>query len=290
MRFMAQIAALQMASAPQVQANLLEARRLLQESAAKGAALAVLPENFAMMGIQDADLLSIAEEPGKGPLQDFLSSQASRLKMWVVGGTIPLRAMRDDRVRAACLVFNDQGEMVARYDKIHLFDVHVPDSTEHYFESKIIEPGQSLVTVDTPIGRMGLAICYDLRFPELFRGLLDQGAEFVVIPSAFTALTGQAHWETLLRARAIENQYFILAAAQGGFHLNGRETHGHSALVDPWGRVEGMLARNPGVLVADLDCDCVVKIRRLFPAVQHRHFRCDTASPVAAGDGSEKKS
>lgn len=283
---MTQIAALQMASAPQVQPNLLEAKRLLQESAQKGAVLAVLPENFAMMSMQDADLLSIAEEPGRGPLQDFLANQASRLKMWVVGGTIPLRATREDRVRAACLVFNDQGEVVARYDKIHLFDVHVPDSAEHYSESGIIEPGQSLVTVDTPVGRMGLAVCYDLRFPELFRGLLDQGAEFVVIPSAFTALTGQAHWEILLRARAIENQYFVLAAAQGGFHLNGRETHGHSALIDPWGRIDSMLARTPGVLVADLHCDCVDRIRRLFPAVRHRRFHCNTMNLLPTGKQS----
>lgn len=274
---MTRIAAIQMASSPQVQANVLEARRLLQDAANKGAALAVLPENFAMMAMHDNDLLTIVEKPGTGPLQDFLAQQARRLGIWIVGGTIPLRSERADRVRASCLVFSDRGEWVGRYDKIHLFDVHVPDSDERYTESAIIEPGNRLVTLETPVGRMGLAVCYDLRFPELFRGLLDQGAKFVVMPSAFTALTGQAHWEILLRARAIENQYFLLAAAQGGFHLNGRETYGHSALVDPWGRIEASLGRNPGVLVAEMDCECVERIRRLFPAVHHRRLDCETA-------------
>lgn len=276
---MTNVAAIQMASGPQPQANLLEAKRLLKEAAKKGAGLVVLPENFAMMGMQDADILKIAEDPSGGPLQDFLAEQARFLGIWIVGGTVPLRTPRGERARSACMVYDDQGQRVARYDKIHLFDVRIPDGDERYAESRIYEPGDHIVTLDTPFGRMGLAVCYDLRFPELFRGLLDQGAEFVAMPAAFTAQTGQAHWDILLRARAIENQSFMLAAAQGGFHVNGRETYGHSALVDPWGRVVAQLGRNPGVLVADLSCECVGRIRTLFPAVHHRRLACEVQVP-----------
>ncbi|WP_024327001.1 carbon-nitrogen hydrolase family protein [Thioalkalivibrio sp. AKL19] len=272
---MTQVAAIQMASGPQPQANLLEAKRLLQEAADKGARLAVLPENFAFMGMQETDILGIAEvADGAGPLQAFLAEQARRLGLWIVGGTIPLRTQDGERARSACLVFDDQGQQVARYDKIHLFDVRLPDSTEAYTESKVFERGDRVVVVDTPVGRMGLAICYDLRFPELFRALLDQGAEWVALPAAFTAQTGQAHWDVLLRARAIENQYYMLSAAQGGFHVNGRETFGHSALVDPWGRVVGQLQRNPGVLVTNLDHTQAERIRNSFPAVEHRRLPC----------------
>lgn len=274
------VAAIQMASGPHVQNNLLEAKRLLKNAAERGAQLIVLPENFAMMGMHDADVLGIAEEPGSGPLQDFLAEQARRLGVWIVGGTIPLRAgKRALRARAACLVFDASGAAVARYDKMHLFDVHVPDSNEQYAESNTYESGDHIVTLDTPFGRMGLAVCYDLRFPELFRGLLDHGAEYVVLPAAFTAQTGQAHWDVLLRARAIENQMFMLAAAQGGFHINGRETYGHSALIDPWGRIVAQLTRNPGLLVAEMGCDCVERIRRLFPAVHHRRLACEVSVP-----------
>jgi len=277
---MTNVAAIQMASGPQPQANLLEARRLLKDAAKKGAGLVVLPENFAMMGMQDADVLKIAEDPDGGPLQDFLAEQARQLGIWIVGGTVPLRTLRGDRARSACMVYDDRGQRVARYDKMHLFDVRLPDGDEHYAESRIYESGDHIVTLDTPFGRMGLAVCYDLRFPELFRGLLDEGAEFVSMPAAFTAQTGQAHWDILLRARAIENQFFVLAAAQGGFHVNGRETYGHSALIDPWGRVVAQLGRNPGVLVADLSCDCVGRIRRLFPAVHHRRLACEVQVPA----------
>ncbi len=276
---MTKVAAIQMASGPQPQANLLEAERLLREAADQGAQLVVLPENFAAMGMQDADILDLAEIPDQGPVQAFLAQQARRLKLWLVGGTVPLQTERGDRVRSACLVYDDRGERVARYDKIHLFDVRLPDGDESYAESRTYEPGAHTVTLDTPFGRMGLSICYDLRFPELFRGLLDQGAELVVMPAAFTAQTGQAHWDILLRARAIENQLFMLAAAQGGFHVNGRETHGHSALIDPWGRVVAQLGRNPGVLVGDFSGECVSKIRRLFPAVHHRRLPVAVETP-----------
>lgn len=276
------VAAIQMASGPQVQTNLLEVKRQLTEAAGRGAELIVLPENFALMGMQDEDILKIAETPGQGPLQDFLREQARRLNVWLVGGTVPLRTLRGDRARSACLVYDSAGEFAARYDKMHLFDVRLPDSEEHYVESNLYEPGEHIVTLDTPFGHMGLAICYDLRFPELFRGLLDQGAEFVVMPAAFTAQTGQAHWDVLLRARAIENQMFVLASAQGGFHINGRETHGHSALVDPWGRVVARLGRNPGLLFTEMNCDCVARIRKLFPAVSHRRLACEVSVPEVA--------
>ncbi|WP_038082739.1 carbon-nitrogen hydrolase family protein [Thioalkalivibrio sp. ALgr1] len=272
---MTQVAAIQMASGPQPQANLLEAKRLLQEAADKGARLAVLPENFAFMGMQESDILGIAEvADGAGPLQAFLAEQARRLGLWIVGGTVPLQTEDGGRVRSACLVFDDQGQQVARYDKIHLFDVQLPDSSEAYTESKVFERGDKVVVVDTPVGRMGLAICYDLRFPELFRALLDQGADWVALPAAFTAQTGQAHWDVLLRARAIENQYYMLSSAQGGFHVNGRETYGHSALIDPWGRVVDQLQRNPGVLLADLDHAQVERIRTVFPTIEHRRLVC----------------
>jgi predicted amidohydrolase len=271
---MKKVAAVQMSSGSQPQANLLEASRWLREAAERGADLVVLPENFALMARTDADILAIAEDWQQGPLQHFLAEQARQLGLWVVGGTLPLRSHRHDRARSACLVFDDRGECVARYDKIHLFDVRVPDSDEHYTESCLYEPGEQLTTLDTPLGRLGLAICYDLRFPELFRGLQQQGAECLVMPAAFTAQTGQAHWDLLLRARAVENQCFFLAAAQGGFHINGRETYGHSALVDPWGRVVGQLGRSPGVLVQDMDLTCVQQVRKVFPAVHHRRLAC----------------
>ncbi len=270
---MTQVAAIQMASGPQPRANLLEAGRLLREAAARGAQVAVLPENFAFMGMQETDTLEIAETAGgDGPMQAFLAQQARELGIWIVGGTIPLRTSMGERVRSACLVFDDQGTRVGRYDKIHLFDVRLPENGEAYTESRVFEPGDTVVAIDTPAGRMGLAICYDLRFPELFRALLDHGAEWVALPAAFTARTGQAHWEPLLRARAIENQCYLLAAAQGGFHVNGRETHGHSTLIDPWGRVLAELGRSPGVLVDALDREQVYRIRRSFPAVDHRRL------------------
>ena len=272
---MTPVAAIQMASGTQPQANLADARRRMAEAAEQGARVLVLPENFAFMGMQETDVLDIAEAPdGQGPLQRFLAEQARALGVWIVGGTLPLRAPDGRRVRSACLVYDEQGEVVARYDKIHLFDVHLPDNNEAYTESRVYQPGDEVVTVDTPAGRLGLAICYDLRFPELFRALLDQGAEWIALPSAFTAQTGQAHWEVLLRARAVENQLYVVAAAQGGFHVNGRETWGHSAVIDPWGRVLGELGRNPGVLLGEIDGREVERMRTVFPTVSHRRLGC----------------
>ncbi len=264
------IAAIQMATSPNVSANLLEAERLIAEAAESGAGLVVLPENFAFMGEHDRDMCTLAEAQGDGPLQEFLSQMASRYGVWIVGGTIPMRAKVASKVRAACIVFNSAGQQVAHYDKIHLFDVDLLEADEHYQESATIEAGERAVVVDSPFGRLGVAVCYDLRFPELFRRLLELGVEVFVIPSAFTAITGKAHWQTLVRARAIENLAFVVAAAQGGYHVNGRETHGHSMIVDPWGTILAQVPRGTGSVSCVLDRDYQDTIRRSFPTIKHR--------------------
>ena len=266
------VAAIQMASGPQVAANLNEAGRLIARAATAGARLVVLPENFAIMPMLDADRLDAAEQDGQGPIQEFLATQARSHGVWLVGGTMPMRSGDAKRVRAACLLYNARGERVARYDKIHLFDVRL-DSGEEYNESAAIEPGDTPVVADTPFGRLGLAVCYDLRFPELFRRLLDQGAELFAVPSAFTVRTGRAHWELLVRARAVENLAYVIAAAQGGYHLNGRETYGDSMIVNPWGEVLDRLARGSGVVVGDIDRRQFEHTRQRFPSIQHRKLR-----------------
>jgi nitrilase len=266
--------AVQMASGPNLSANLLEAERLVEEAASAGADLAVLPENFAFMGRSEREIVGLGERDGTGPLQDFLSQLARRLGIWLVGGTVPIVGETADKVRAACLVFDAQGRRMARYDKIHLFDVHLVETDERYRESETIEPGTELCVVDSPFGRIGLAVCYDLRFPELFRALVDRGAELIVLPAAFTALTGRAHWHTLVRARAVENLSFVIAAAQGGFHISGRETYGHSMVVDPWGSVLAELPRGTGVVAAVLDRDFQATTRRNFPCLDHRRLHC----------------
>ncbi len=269
------VAAIQMATSPNVSANLLEAERLITEAAESGAGLIVLPENFAFLGEHDREMCTLKEREGDGPLQGFLSQMASRFGVWLVGGTIPMEASDGAKVRAACLVFNDQGEQVSRYDKIHLFDVQLVESNERYEESNVIEPGEQVVVVETPFGRLGLAVCYDLRFPELFRKLLSLGAEIFVVPSAFTAITGKAHWETLVRARAIENLAFVVAAAQGGYHRSGRETHGHSMIVDPWGAILAQVPRGTGFVSIELDREYQGTVRRTFPTIEHRRVSLD---------------
>lgn len=263
-----------MASSPNVGANLIEAGRLIGEAAGRGAKLVVLPENFAIMGLKETDKVGIREPEGSGQIQDFLAQQAQRHGVWLVGGTIPLVSADEGRIRAACLLFNDKGQQVARYDKIHLFDVHIEESGEHYVESETIEPGERSTVVDTPFGRLGLAVCYDLRFPELFRDMVDQQVDVVALPSAFTAITGKAHWEVLLRARAIENQCYVVAAAQGGYHASGRETHGNSMIVEPWGAILDRLPRGAGVVSAEVDADRLASLRRTFPVLEHRRLHC----------------
>ncbi|WP_093032788.1 carbon-nitrogen hydrolase family protein [Thiocapsa roseopersicina] len=268
------VGAVQMATGPNVNANLFEAERLIKAAKDKGASLVVLPENFAFMGKRDQDQLALREEDGDGPLQAFLARVAKQQGVWLVGGTIPLAAHDAGKVRAACLVFDDRGERVGRYDKVHLFDVCLPEGGERYQESATIEPGDETVVLDTPFGRMGVAVCYDLRFPEMFRRMLDSGMEILAIPSSFTAITGKAHWETLVRARAIENLAYVIAAAQGGFHINGRETHGHSMIVDPWGTVLAQVPRGSGFICCALDDDYQDSVRRNFPTIDHRRLKC----------------
>ena len=267
---MNQAAAIQMTSGPEVAGNLEQARPLLEEAAARGAQLAVLPENFAFLGLRDADKRGIAEPDGDGPIQDFLAATAQRLKMWLVGGTVPIRGGVDGRVAAASVVYDADGRRVARYDKIHLFDVDIPDRAESYRESAHVAPGSRVVVLDTPVGRVGLSVCYDVRFPELFRRLSAAGAQILTVPSAFTSPTGRAHWETLLCARAIENLCYVIAPAQSGFHPNGRETYGDSMIVDFWGRVLQRLPRGRGCVVAEVDAARQVEVRRNFPALMHR--------------------
>lgn len=267
---MIKVAAVQMASGPKLGANLIEAERLVAEAAADGAQLVVLPENFALMGRSERDILTIRERPGVGPIQDFLATQAARHGIWLVGGTVPLTASVDDKVRACALLFDDSGQQVARYDKLHLFDVELVDSEERYAESATIEPGSQVCVTATPFGRLGIAVCYDLRFPELFREMMDQGAELIALPAAFTAVTGRAHWEVLIRARAIENVCYLIAADQGGYHVSGRETHGHSAIVDPWGSVIAEAVSGNACVSAEVDMERQRSLRRQFPVLEHR--------------------
>ncbi len=260
------VAAIQMASGPNVSGNLSEARRLIAKAAEQGARLVVLPEFFAIMGMNEQEKVQVREQPGAGPIQSFLSETARTHKVWLVGGSIPLAASSPDKVLNSCLVFDDQGQQVARYDKIHLFSLSL--GNESYDEARTIEPGTRVVVVDSPFGRIGLAVCYDLRFPELFRAMKD--VDIVVLPAAFTETTGKMHWEVLLRARAIENLAYVVASAQGGYHVNGRETHGNSMIVDPWGRVLDRLPRGSGVVIAEINRTYQASLRNSLPALSHR--------------------
>lgn len=263
-----------MASSPNVEANLIEAERLIRAASEAGAKLLVLPENFALMGLTEFDKLDHAETDGEGVIQNFLAEMASRYSVWVVGGTLPIEAPVPRKVQASCLVFDDKGTRIVRYDKIHLFDVNVPGTDERYRESDTISAGNRPRVVDTPFGRLGLAICYDLRFPELFRNMLSDGVELIAIPSAFTAKTGLAHWEVLVRARAVENLCYVIAANQGGFHRNGRQTYGRSMIVDPWGKVLAEMASGPGTVVAEIDLEMLARVRGSFPVLEHRRLEC----------------
>lgn len=266
----ARVAAVQMTSGSSVSANLQAAHRGLMEAAQAGARVIVLPENFAFLGLRDADKLQVAELPGVGPIQDRLADHARELRVWIVAGTVPLRVPGESRVAAASLVFNAEGRVVARYDKLHLFDVDIPGKAEAYRESTHIRPGSDVVVVDTPCGRLGLSVCYDLRFAELYRAMSAQGAEWFAVPAAFTVPTGEAHWEVLLRARAIENLAAVVAAGQVGSHENGRATYGDSLIVNHWGEVQSRLREGTGVVWADLDLEAQRRARHAFPVLQHR--------------------
>ena len=269
------IAAIQMASGPQIKANLMEATRLIREAANKGAGMVVLPESFALMAMSESENIDIAEEQGTGQIQDTLRQCAIENKVWLVAGSIPLKTSDSHRVSAASLMFNDKGEIVARYNKIHLFDVVIDSgageekTTDTYKESDTFKAGKDIVVVDTPFGRIGMSICYDLRFPMLYREMVRQGAEIFLIPSAFTKTTGKIHWEPLIKARAIENQCYVIAPAQGGYHVNGRHTYGHSMMVDYLGQVHGLHLKGTGIITMNIDLKAQKKIRKSFPVLQH---------------------
>jgi len=265
---MTKVAAVQMNSQNNVEENLKSAALLIEKAAEEGAELVVLPENFALMGANEEEKLAIKEQEGKGPIQEFLKNQAKQRGIYVVGGTIPIESEYPDKVYATCFVYNDRGRQIARYDKIHLFDVHVGE--QMYQESKSIIPGTKIVVVPTPFGTLGLSVCYDLRFPELYRRLLQHGANILIIPAAFTKETGQAHWEVLLRARAIENLSYVVAAAQVGSHPAERETFGDSIVVSPWGEVLNHKERHVGVVVSEVDLNMLFVIRKRFPALEHQ--------------------
>ncbi len=260
------IAALQMVSGPRVGDNLATAGHLVDEAVRQGAQVVVLPEYFPIIGAADADRVRARESFGQGPVQDWLAATAVRHGLWIFAGSIPLTASVPDKMRNSSLVFNPQGECVARYDKIHLFGFRKGD--ESYDESAFIEAGDTPVAVDTPFGRIALSICYDLRFPELYRSLGP--VDLILMPAAFTETTGRAHWEILLRARAIENQCYLLAVGQGGTHENGRQTHGNSMIIDPWGEILDRKLKGPGVVIADLDHQRIADIRESLPALAHR--------------------
>ena len=266
---MFRVAAVQMASGPNVAANLQEAQRLVELAAATGARIIALPEYFGIMGMKDTDKVAARERDGAGPIQDFLAAEAKRHKLWIVGGSVPLESGDSEKVRNSCLVFNQKGERVARYDKIHLFGFDM--GQERYTEERTIEPGNAVCVVESPYGKLGISVCYDLRFPELYRAMGD--VDLIFVPSAFTETTGKAHWDTLVRARAIENQAYVIAPAQGGYHVNGRETHGHTMIVDPWGVVLDRLPRGSGVVVAGVNPTYQAKIRRSLPALTHKTVR-----------------
>ena len=260
------VAAIQMAAGSNVSANLKETGRLVDMAASQGAKLVALPEYFCIMGMKDTDKVAVREQPGSGPIQDFLSETARRLGIWLVGGSVPLASSVSDKVHNSCLVYDDSGKQVARYDKIHLFGLQL--GNERYAEEKTIKAGNKVVTLESPFGRIGLSICYDLRFPELYRAMGK--VDIILAPSAFTATTGKAHWETLIRARAIENLAYVIAPAQGGYHVNGRETHGDSMIVDPWGVVLDRLPRGSGVVMANINPEYQASLRNSLPALDHR--------------------
>ncbi|HVV69894.1 MAG TPA: carbon-nitrogen hydrolase family protein [Gammaproteobacteria bacterium] len=273
------VSAIQMTSTPNLTSNLTAASHLIATAANKGAQLVVLPEMFPMMGAEEMTKLALQEEFGNGVIQDFLASRAKQHKIWLVGGTIPIKTHNPNKVSAACIVYNDQGHIAARYDKIHLFDVTITSGVETYCESQTFDPGHEIVVIDTPFGKLGLAVCYDLRFPELFRCLVNKGAQIVAVPCAFTVKTGQDHWEALTRCRAIESlNYFIFACQTGQHSPQKHATYGHSRIVDPWGKVLSQIDEESGVITANVDLQLQKNIREKFPALTHQRIavQCDS--------------
>src|ERR1700734_1524903 len=269
-----------MTSGHRVEDNLEAAAKLLREAKDAGAELACLPENFSFIGLKDADKLAVAEADGSGPVQQFLSETARALGLWILGGTTVIKGDSARRVSNTSLIVDADGKRVARYDKIHLFDVAIPGRNEQYLESTHATPGRKVVVADTPVGRLGLSVCYDMRFPELYRELVSRGAEWLAMPAAFTVPTGRAHWETLLRARAIENLCYVVAPAQSGTHSSGRETYGDSLIVDFWGKVLSRLPAGTGVITAEIDLSKEAETRARFPALDNRRLGLAPAPPA----------
>ena len=262
------IAAVQMVSGPQVAPNLEAAGRLVEAAARAGAKLVALPENFYIIGRHEGDKVKAREADGAGPIQQFLSSCSKKNQVWLLGGTVPIVSSSKEKIRSASLLYDDSGNRVARYDKMHVFKFEQGD--ERYDEARTVEPGTEPVAVESPFGRLALSVCYDMRFPELYRSL---GAfDLMFVPSAFTVPTGAAHWETLLRARAIENQAYVVAPAQGGTHASGRATYGHTMIVDPWGEVLGVRVHGEGVVLAEMDFARIKQVRGQLPALANRRI------------------
>ena len=271
---MAELVALQMVSVPDVDSNLTFVEQQLQNLKPTEPTLVLLPECFACFGASDRDIAAVSEVRGDGPIQSALSRLASQYGVWLAGGSIPIRSIEEGRYTASCLLYNDKGELQAEYQKIHLFDVNVGDNTGRYLESRYTDPGDQVVVVDdTPFGRIGLSICYDVRFAGLYQAMGE--VDIILVPAAFTEKTGRAHWHSLLRARAIENQCYLLAANQGGVHANGRETYGHSCLISPWGDILTEIPSAEGVIRATMEPSLIAKVRASMPVHQHNKFRSE---------------
>lgn len=265
------IAAIQLISSDQVSENLAQCEKLIAKACAQGAYFVALPENFAFMGVHEEDKLAIKEPFGNGPIQEFLSHQAKQHNIWLLGGTAPIASEKETHVRAASLLYNPQGECAFRYDKIHLFDVLVSAAEEEaYKESSTFEPGEKIQVAKTDFANVGMSVCYDVRFPELYRKMHADNVDLITVPAAFTYKTGEAHWETLLRARAVENLCYVIAPNQGGTHVNGRDTWGHSMIIDPWGKILDQVESGAGVAIAEIDLSLNQTLRQDFPALHHR--------------------
>ena len=275
------VAAIQMNSSNIVEENLEKARQLITKAASNHAKLIVLPEMFAIMGEKDRDAVNKKEVYHSGVIQDFLSNTAAENDVWIVGGTIPIASQNEKKIRAASIVYSNKGEAVARYDKVHLFDTKISEN-ESYKESNTIEPGRELVVVETPMGKLGLSVCYDLRFSGLFTYLLNKGAEIITVPAAFTTTTGKAHWRVLMRARAIENFCYVVGACQVGVHSNGRKTYGHSIIIDPWGSViDEVDYQSEAIVYGDIDLNLLKKARASIPILEHQRIKPNVSGLVS---------
>ena len=266
------VSCVQIASGPNVEANLIEVSKYIEKSKKLGADIVVLPENFAMMAEYDSMYLDIKEDLGQGKIQDFLKSLAIKNDIWIIAGTIPIKTNNKDKVFSTCIVFDNNGEIVSSYNKVHLFDVDLLETNEKYRESDIYNHGESIVVVETPFCKIGLAICYDLRFPELFRKISEKNVDLICMPAALTSVTGKAHWDHLIKSRAIENLVYFAASAQGGYHVCGRKTYGNSIIVNPWGETLDTIKNKSGVIISTIDLESLKKLRKSFPCLEHRKF------------------